>query len=536
MPEFTIFNPAGEQSPVQTKLAIGEPGDKYEQEADRTAKLVVQRINAPAIARSTSEPSIQQQGGLEVGEATPDLESTITSARSGGQSESVTIQRQAELDNPNHTGLPTYLKTGVENLSGYSLNDVKVHYNSPKPARLQALAYTQGTDIHLAPGQEKHLPHEAWHVVQQKQGRVEPTIQMKGLEINDDEGLEKEADVMGEKAASISRELQPNIKPVTISTSHTSDVVQGEFIQTGLFKWQDQDTGKEYEQSEARVDDTIKVSGYEEEFYIRYLNGKWERATTEFHEQEEPNFMDVEEVSQDSDESNDSDHGAENAHASTEDLYPDELEPSEFATIPDYEKILQEIFINMLEHYQINIHKEELWMNVFTKWKEGVHTRGWWENIKKQVETQNSTGNTEQPLQMKRTPNTLSYQEKYKTKNFGEFKKITYLRDGKGNINFSKPQKKKVWQDPIEKSTKVKLNKGMKNKKYGIMGGGQKVQIAGASRAQHFSMGDRLCTWAKNNRGGAWTWHHLSKEYEMVLVDMTVHAKHGHNGGVLLWK
>ncbi|MNY19986.1 hypothetical protein D3C86_1534450 [compost metagenome] len=53
----------------------------------------------------------------------------------------------------------------------------------------------------MAPGQEKHLPHEAWHVVQQKQGRVQPTKQLKGTtNINDDTGLEKEADVMGAKA------------------------------------------------------------------------------------------------------------------------------------------------------------------------------------------------------------------------------------------------------------------------------------------------------------------------------------------------
>jgi hypothetical protein len=99
----------------------------------------------------------------------------------------------------NRTGLPDNLKTGVENLSGYSMDDVRVHYNSPKPAQLQALAYTQGTDIHVAPGQEKHLPHEAWHVVQQMQGRVQPTVQLQGVNVNDDEGLEKEADVMGGK-------------------------------------------------------------------------------------------------------------------------------------------------------------------------------------------------------------------------------------------------------------------------------------------------------------------------------------------------
>lgn len=106
---------------------------------------------------------------------------------------------------PNNTGLPDNLKSGIENMSGFSMDDVKVHYNSDKPAQLNAHAYAQGTDIHVAPGQEQHLPHEAWHVVQQKQGRVQPTMQMKaGVPVNDDTGLEHEADVMGEKAKSLS--------------------------------------------------------------------------------------------------------------------------------------------------------------------------------------------------------------------------------------------------------------------------------------------------------------------------------------------
>jgi Domain of unknown function (DUF4157) len=105
------------------------------------------------------------------------------------------------INHKNSGGLPSHLQTGIEALSGIAMNDVKVHYNSAKPAQLQALAYAQGSDIHLAPGQEQHLPHEAWHVVQQKQGRVKPTMQMKeGVAINDDNGLEREADVMGAKA------------------------------------------------------------------------------------------------------------------------------------------------------------------------------------------------------------------------------------------------------------------------------------------------------------------------------------------------
>ncbi|WP_091422979.1 DUF4157 domain-containing protein [Formosa sp. Hel1_31_208] len=101
----------------------------------------------------------------------------------------------------NNTGLPDQLKTCTENLSGYDMGDVKVHYNSNKSAQLSAHAYAQGTDIHSSSGQEKHLPHEAWHVVQQRQGRVTPTMQLKGkVNVNDDAGLEKESDMMGDKA------------------------------------------------------------------------------------------------------------------------------------------------------------------------------------------------------------------------------------------------------------------------------------------------------------------------------------------------
>lgn len=115
-------------------------------------------------------------------------------------------QQQPIPNKENKTGLPDNLKTGIENLSGYSMDDIKVHTNSDKPAQLNAHAFAQGIDIHLGPGQEKHLPHEAWHVVQQKQGRVRPTMQMKGnVNVNDDAaGLEKGADKMGAKAVQMS--------------------------------------------------------------------------------------------------------------------------------------------------------------------------------------------------------------------------------------------------------------------------------------------------------------------------------------------
>lgn len=116
----------------------------------------------------------------------------ITQAQSGGIT--------------NQTGLPDDLKAGVEQLSGVSMDDVNVHYNSDQPAQLQAHAFAQGADIHVAKGQEKHLPHEAWHVAQQKQGRVKATTQFKRVAINDDSALEREADVMGAKAAALGAE------------------------------------------------------------------------------------------------------------------------------------------------------------------------------------------------------------------------------------------------------------------------------------------------------------------------------------------
>lgn len=109
----------------------------------------------------------------------------------------------------NNTGLPDNLKAGIENMSGVSMDSVQVHYNSDRPAQLNAHAYAQGTDIHVASGQEKHLPHEAWHVVQQAQGRVQPTTQMAGgTQVNDDSSLEKEADDMGAKAAQFKADSQ----------------------------------------------------------------------------------------------------------------------------------------------------------------------------------------------------------------------------------------------------------------------------------------------------------------------------------------
>lgn len=141
----------------------------------------------------------------------------------------------------NKTGLPDGLKSGMEAISGLSLGDVKVHRNSDKPAQLQAHAYAQGTDIHLGPGQEKHLPHELGHVVQQKEGRVKPTVQLKDkVNINDDSGLEKEADILGANAqkTSIISEVSHQTAVTQKMELEEEEPLQGKFIQDNVVQLQ----------------------------------------------------------------------------------------------------------------------------------------------------------------------------------------------------------------------------------------------------------------------------------------------------------
>jgi len=100
--------------------------------------------------------------------------------------------------------LPARPRRVLEQLSGYDLSGVRVYADSPWPAHLGARAFVFGLDVHLSPEAEDALGHGAWHVVQQKQGRVRATgtasfdehpLGVVGL--NDEEALEREADMLG---------------------------------------------------------------------------------------------------------------------------------------------------------------------------------------------------------------------------------------------------------------------------------------------------------------------------------------------------
>lgn len=108
------------------------------------------------------------------------------------------LQKKEKKDAGNRTGIPTQLKERMEQHTGLSLDDVRVHYHSDLPKRLDALAYTQGNQVYIGAGQERYLPHELGHVVQQKLGKVRAdTRHDSGVLMNTDAKLEREADEIG---------------------------------------------------------------------------------------------------------------------------------------------------------------------------------------------------------------------------------------------------------------------------------------------------------------------------------------------------
>jgi len=95
---------------VQAKLTVGEPGDKYEQEADAVARQVVDKINSPQPQQSVQRQS-DKEGASELGltlmrhseggfgegvSVTQDVEQGIQQARGGGQSLDESVRQPME--------------------------------------------------------------------------------------------------------------------------------------------------------------------------------------------------------------------------------------------------------------------------------------------------------------------------------------------------------------------------------------------------------------------------------------------------------
>jgi ribosomal protein S18 acetylase RimI-like enzyme len=168
------------------------------------------RIAEPGFSPSTGfHPSLVQIPVQTAPEPAPTLQRSPTAQ--GGRS------------------IPAPVRQKMEQAFNTSFADVKVHEGNHANS-LGAIAYTQGSHIHFASGKynpdtssgQALLGHELAHVVQQRQGRVKPTGQVKGLPLNDNPALEQEADRLGLKAAQSQTAVQR--KPKTIQKTSQYEI------------------------------------------------------------------------------------------------------------------------------------------------------------------------------------------------------------------------------------------------------------------------------------------------------------------------
>jgi murein DD-endopeptidase MepM/ murein hydrolase activator NlpD len=122
-------------------------------------------------------------------------------AEAGPRSEAGSGTGDAALPSGGGGALPGDVLAEMGSMFGHDFSSVRVRTDASASA-LGALAYTAGTDIAFQPGHydpsgasgRELLAHELAHVVQQAHGRVAGTAMVGDVAINDDHGLEHEAD------------------------------------------------------------------------------------------------------------------------------------------------------------------------------------------------------------------------------------------------------------------------------------------------------------------------------------------------------
>ena len=217
-----------------SKIVSGRASGQLTQlQALADASPAVQRLQGLKSASSAQKAPAQFASGENAHVHSDDNRPSTKGQKRTGKAlqrkESAATKAQSTGDTAGR--LPHDLQSGMEQLSGIALDDVRVHRNSTAPSAVGAHAFAQGRDIHLGPAADQHLPHEAWHVVQQAQGRVRPTLQAAGFDVNDDAALEREADQMGARAASMTLGSKAvdevgGRPPLTTAPVQTKPVVQ----------------------------------------------------------------------------------------------------------------------------------------------------------------------------------------------------------------------------------------------------------------------------------------------------------------------
>lgn len=111
-------------------------------------------------------------------------------------------QTMISQEEPNLTGIPLRIKNAWEAATGVYFGDVRLHYNSSLPEKLNCEAFAKGDHIYFRTGQQDKLNHELGHLWQQKIQMIPSTKTIRGQLVNDDPKLEEAAD---RKAAEVSR-------------------------------------------------------------------------------------------------------------------------------------------------------------------------------------------------------------------------------------------------------------------------------------------------------------------------------------------
>jgi hypothetical protein len=145
---------------------------------------------------------------------------------------------------PDATGIPGALRAKMEAALGADFSGVRVHTGSTRAVTLGALSYTQGSEIHMAPGQwapetsfgQALLGHELSHVVQQREGRVKATSQIAGVALNDELALEAEAEAMGARAARGDAAQQRRVPPIREASTGVTQLRRGDHAKPSQIK------------------------------------------------------------------------------------------------------------------------------------------------------------------------------------------------------------------------------------------------------------------------------------------------------------
>ena len=210
--------------------------EQEEQNQQQPLAINQQPTTPPTLPQESNNVFVDNSEGAQQGRALKEMSLNSPQAKEGAQLKA-SAAKKAAADAPkrkvNKTGIPDRLKASMEALSGLSLDAVRVHYNSDKPALMNAYAYAEGTNVYIAPGQEKHLSHELWHVVQQLRKEVRPTIQLKGKKQGSDSNkLEHHANIKGKEAMNLAK--IPDLLPTQKLEEKTSsqEIVQRAAVST----------------------------------------------------------------------------------------------------------------------------------------------------------------------------------------------------------------------------------------------------------------------------------------------------------------